>query len=285
MADRAASSNVDTNILAFLESVSESDGTEAISDAKFAQLPASEQVVVIEENQRIVALGVIARHNHPNGSSHWAVETVLESGLRFGAFERNLLEMTLSLVPIGAQMSVWSHRRSLDHTLSEAGFTVSRTLAYLTVDLPMNENDGTDTTRPFGRGDLSNIVSINGGAFGHHREAASLTIDDVAETLSCEGFSGEGLRVAESAGEMVGFCWTRVHPNGDGEIYRIAVDPSHQGRGIGMMLLRAGFSHLARTDAVTRGTLWVDTANKAAMAIYKNIGMVEERTNREFQRQ
>lgn len=285
MATSAANRPVAERIVSFLEGVSEADNTEAISDAKFGQISVPEQMVVIEEGDRVVAVGVIASHEGPDGSQHWAVETVLESGLRFAAFEDKLLDATLALVPGDAPMSVWSHRPSLDAALAHAGFTLSRTLAYLTLELPIAPGSGPDRTRSFRPSDVMRIVEINRAAFANHREAASLTIAEIEELLSREGFSDEGLRVEEISGEVVGFCWTRVHTNGDGEIYRIAVDPFHQGGGIGMTLLRAGFAHLSRSGTVTRGTLWVDTENSSAMAMYEHIGMVELRSNREFERQ
>ncbi len=73
-----------------------------------------------------------------------------------------------------------------------------------------------------------------------------------------------------------------IHPSGDGEIFRIAVDPQNQGRGLGIALLVAGFTYLAGRSDVQRGVLWVDAENKPALALYRSIGMTRDGSNREF---
>jgi mycothiol synthase len=91
-----------------------------------------------------------------------------------------------------------------------------------------------------------------------------------------------GLLIVEDADEILGFCWTRVHEGGEGEIFRIAVNPDNQGRGIGRALVLAGYDHLAQDELVSKGTLWVDVSNKAALGLYRQLGMQEIRFNREF---
>ena len=92
-----------------------------------------------------------------------------------------------------------------------------------------------------------------------------------------------GLLIVEDADGILGFCWTRFHERGEGEIFRIAVSPTNQGRGIGGALVLAGFDHLARTEHASKGTLWVDLSNTAALGLYRRLGMREVRFNREFE--
>jgi mycothiol synthase len=94
----------------------------------------------------------------------------------------------------------------------------------------------------------------------------------------------EAFLVLEKDGEILGFCWTRVHESGDGEIFRIAVRPESQGRGIGRGLVLAGFDYLAGGEDVSTGTLWVDTSNEVALRLYEGLGMAVAHVNREFEK-
>ncbi|MCL1599502.1 MAG: GNAT family N-acetyltransferase, partial [Actinomycetia bacterium] len=82
---------------------------------------------------------------------------------------------------------------------------------------------------------------------------------------------------------IVGFCWTRIHDNGDGEIYRIGVVPYRSGSGAGRALLSAGLAYLVGHDRVQRYVLWVDASNERAISLYRSVGMQTERTIREFE--
>jgi mycothiol synthase len=202
--------------------------------------------------------------------------------MQFPAFERAVLDATIAATPTAYPISVWSQRVSLDRALEDAGFAATRSLAFMAVDLPL-PNPGVEH-RSLIDGEWPAIVSINNDAFAAHREAASLTVDDARRIMGEPGFSEEGVRVVEIDEVPVAFCWTKVHPNGDGEVYRIATSPAHQGRGLGRQAVLAGFEWLARQPSVERGTLWVDEANDAALSLYRDLGMEILRRNREFTR-
>ena len=118
-------------------------------------------------------------------------------------------------------------------------------------------------------------------AFEGHTEAAALDVKELDGYRREPWFDSDGFFIAEGNG-VAGFCWTRVHPNGDGEIFRIAVDPEHQGSGVGMALLHAGFDYLTGRSDVERGVLWVDRTNSTAVSLYRSLGMERERSNTEF---
>jgi mycothiol synthase len=127
------------------------------------------------------------------------------------------------------------------------------------------------------------MIALNQATFADHREAGSLDTEEMSRYQSEPWFDADGIFIVEDQeGTAVGFCWTKVHPSGDGEIFRIAVDPQNQGRGLGVALLDAGFSYLAGQNDVQRGVLWVDAANKPALALYRSIGMTRDGSNREF---
>ncbi len=274
----------ETRITRFLDRIAAVDGSEPLSDAKLDQIDNNRQTLVVEEGDNIVAVAVVAQHEHADGSFHWAAESALEPGLRFAAFEERLLASTIALVPRDAPTSVWSHRPSLDRALLSVGFVVSRELAHYTVSLPLNRSADALEIRSYRDDDADAVVELNRDAFETHREATGLDSGELGRLLRVEGMGPRGFLIAEDDFGLVGFCWTRVHPNGDGEIYRIAVGPRSQGRGIGRSLVLGGFAFLAGEPAVARGTLWVDLGNESAVALYRSLGMEQDRVTREYER-
>jgi mycothiol synthase len=273
----------DPRIAPFLVKLTENDDFAALSEAKIGHLRDTRRTVVIEENDTVVAVGAIAEHRQADGSSHWSVETALEPGLRFAAFEDRLLASTIELVPDGQPVSVWSHRDSLDLALTRAGFIMVRELAHMATKIPVRSSGLYPTTRNFEGSDTENVINLNRVAFSTHREAASLDEAELQHLLGQAGMGPSGFIVIEEDDALLGFCWTRVHENGDGEIFRIAVSPQKQGAGLGRSLAVAGFDYLATQEGVSRGTLWVDLSNRPAVSLYENLGMTTTMINREFE--
>lgn len=272
----------DPRVHAFLAAIEAEDGYPGLSEAKMATLGDDRRTVVIAEGDDVVAVGVVARHAHADGSSHAAIETAVARSMAFPAFEGHVLSQALDTAPEGP-VSVWSRRVSLDRALETAGFAARRSLNHMAVDLPLAATTPGLADRSLDENEIDDLVRINNAAFASHREAGTLTTDDVHALREEPWFSLEGIRVL-GATELRAFCWTKVHPNGDGEIYRIAVDPAHQGQGLGREALYAGYRHLASIAEVQRGTLWVDAANTGAMRLYESIGMRIVTTNREFEK-
>jgi mycothiol synthase len=268
----------------FLDALTRHDGFAPFSDAKLPIEPDSGRVVTIAEGDSIAAMGTAASHTQSDGSLHWELETATHPGMRFPEFEAVLLESSLALVDGRESFSVWSRRSSFDAALERRGFERRRVLDLLVVDLPLSgdvEIPAGYRIRPFIARDVEAVVAVNRAAFTDHPEAGGLDTAEMQRYRSEPWFDAEGLLVAEHNG-IVGFCWTRVHRGGDGEIFRIAVDTAHQGKALGATLLKAGFSYLARRSDVERGVLWVDRSNTAAVALYRSFGMQQERSNSEF---
>jgi mycothiol synthase len=274
----------DIRIWTFLQKLAEIDGSAPLSDAKIESLRSEERMLVIEENDDVVAIGVTASHQQRDGAFHWSIETALDPGLRFAEFEKRLLTSSLALPPVGAPVSVWSHRASLDTALVDSGFTRVRELAHFSVALPLQHPRDALTTRMFNTRDTADVLRLNGSAFSSHREAASLDEPELRRLMTHKGMGSDGFLLVEEDEKIVGFCWTRVHSNGDGEIFRIAVKPEAQGRGLGRSMVLAGFDHLARQSGLSTGTLWVELSNTRAVALYRSIGMTQTYVNREFEK-
>ena len=83
------------------------------------------------------------------------------------------------------------------------------------------------------------LIEVNNLAFAGHPEDGNLTSVDLAARTTRPWFDAAGVFVARSKAQVVGFCWTKLHPERLGEVYVIAVSPTARDRQIGGVLLAA----------------------------------------------
>jgi mycothiol synthase len=91
--------------------------------------------------------------------------------------------------------------------------------------------------------------------------------------------SGFVLAERQPTGEparLVGFHWTKVHPDGTGEVYVIGLDPDEQGSGLAKPLLIAGLAHL-RAKGARSVILYVEADNEKAVGLYTKLGFTVDR--------
>ena len=119
--------------------------------------------------------------------------------------------------------------------------------------------------------DREAIVALNAKAFAHHPEQGRLTVPEFDDLTRQDWFDPAGLLIAKRGEEVAGFHWTKRHPNGLGEVYVIAVAPSHEGLGLGRELLRAGLDHLAYAGD-DRVQLYVEGDQERVVRMYRNAG-------------
>jgi mycothiol synthase len=153
---------------------------------------------------------------------------------------------------------LWQMRRSLHETLPE-----------------MAVPDGV-VLRSFRPGEDDEAwLDVNAHAFADHPEQGSMSADDLRRRMAEPWFDADGFIVAERAGAMVGFHWTKVHAGADhdpvGEVYVVGVDPGAQGLGLGRLLTLAGLWHL-RERGLDQVMLYVESDNAAAIAVYERLG-------------
>ncbi|TDQ05437.1 mycothiol synthase [Labedaea rhizosphaerae] len=124
--------------------------------------------------------------------------------------------------------------------------------------------------------DEAGMVAVNARAFDWHPEQGRLTVSDVVATEREAWFDPEGFFLAvDDQDEPVGFHWTKIHPDGVGEVYVVGVDPAAQGGGLGRALTAVGLRHL-RAAGAPAVILYVESDNKAALRLYRALGFVEE---------
>ncbi|NUP74836.1 MAG: mycothiol synthase [Sinomonas sp.] len=120
-------------------------------------------------------------------------------------------------------------------------------------------------------------LAANHAAFAHHPEQGSLRRSDLEARMAEPWFDPAGFFLAVDGDDrIVGFHWTKVHPaHGEhraiGEVYVVGVDPSAQGRGLGMALTRTGIDYL-HSKGLKTIMLYTDAGNAAAVALYRKLG-------------
>ncbi|MEU6242831.1 mycothiol synthase [Streptomyces sp. NPDC047024] len=194
---------------------------------------------------------------------------------------------TALLAASGKRLRVWAHggHPAARHLAQVLGLTLFRELRQMRrpltgLELPDPVLPEGVTVRAFVPGqDETAWLAVNAAAFAHHPEQGSLTERDLADREAEPWFDPAGFFLAERGGELVGFHWTKTHPEeGLGEVYVLGVRPGSQGGGLGKSLTTIGLRHLAAQGLPT-AMLYVDADNKAAVSVYERLGFTTHETD------
>lgn len=142
------------------------------------------------------------------------------------------------------------------------------------------------TVRRFVPGvDEAAVVRVNNRAFSWHPEQGRWDTSDLTVREAQPWFEPEGFLLAvDRQDRLLAFHWTKVHPDGVGEVYVIGVDPDAQGTGLGGALTAVGLEHL-RQRGVAEVMLYVESDNAAALRTYRKLGFTRHHTDVEFLRE
>ncbi|AUH42338.1 mycothiol synthase [Streptomyces sp. CMB-StM0423] len=195
------------------------------------------------------------------------------------------------LTESGQRMRLWAHggHPAARHLAQLLGLTLFRELRQLRMPLDGYAGEGAPeprlpagvTVRTFRPGeDDAEWLALNAAAFAHHPEQGSLTQADLDDRMAEPWFDPRGFFLAERAGKLVGFHWTKVHSAEHlGEVYVLGVHPDAQGGGLGKALTTIGLRHLAYDRSMPTAMLYVDADNTPAVVVYEGMGFSTHETD------
>jgi mycothiol synthase len=234
------------------------------------------------DDERTLDFGLVVRPDHRDGE---APLRLLEAGIEYA---RSVDADGVSLWVFGADVDS-------DALAAAAGLETERELWQMRVPLPLASSPKWPpgiVVRTFVPGDDDEAwLAVNNAAFVADPDQSGWTTADLASRVAEPWFDPDGFLIADDAGAIAGFCWTKVHPaepphepRALGEIYVIGVDPGHQGLGLGRALVLAGLAYLHDVRRIEVGMLFVDAANAPAVGLYRALGFVTSRIDRSYGR-
>lgn len=187
----------------------------------------------------------------------------------------------------GGDLRLWSHGDLAAASGLAAAAGLQRVRALWQMRRPLREPTAEPrlpagvTVRTFRPGqDEDAWVAVNHAAFAHHPEQGTWTRADIEVREQEPWFDPAGFFLAERAGQLAGFHWTKVHtdPEPIGEVYVVGVHPREQGTGLGRALTLIGLRYL-RDRGLPAVMLYVDESNAAAIALYLRLGFTHWHTD------
>lgn len=271
-------------VRALIGETAHSDGVAAVSEQFQLRLddPAGTALVrhvVHTTAGELDGYAVADRASPPSG------ELVVAAGARRRGIATELLRTLRSAT--GEPLHLWAHG-DLPAARAFAAAVGAREIRSLLelrrpagpVDVPATA-DGV-SVRTFRPGvDDAAWLEVNAAAFATHPEQGRMTQRDLAERMAEPWFDPAGFFIAERAGRIVGFHWTKVHGPDLGEVYVVGVHPDAQGLGLGKLLTAAGLAHLARAG-VPEISLFVDGDNTTAVSLYSGLGFTRYRADTQW---
>lgn len=276
---------------ALLDAATSADGVAPISEQVLLDLagsaPTGRNLLAREDSGELLGFAhaqAVAAGDGPRPVLD--AEAVVAPEARGRGFGRALLE---ALAQDEHLVRIWSHG---DHPAARAlgtrlGYRVVRELQQLR--RPVNRPDAPAlpepelpvgaTLRTFRPGaDDAAWLKLNARAFSWHPEQGRMSQPDLDARKAEPWFDPAGFLIAEKDGRMAGFHWTKVHPEGPGEVYAVGVDPDLHGGGLGSALTLAGLRHLAGLGLDTV-LLYVESDNLPALKVYHRLGFTLHTTD------
>ena len=249
------------------------DGAPPLNDAAVAVLHRPDSGA---RHVQLRADGTLVGYAQLDGS---AGSVVVHPDYRRRGLGTRLVRDLLAHATRGLQLWAVGNSPAAQALAAATGLTAERTLLIMRrpTDLPLAPaRFGTGiTVRTFQPGsDDADWLALNARAFQDHPEQGSLTQVDLDLRMAEPWFDPTGFFLAVEAGALVGFHWTKQHPDRLGEVYVLGVDPAAGGRGLGRALLTIGLEHLRdRGDLAVQ--LYVEADHAGAVGLYQASGFAE----------
>jgi mycothiol synthase len=274
--------------LALLAAADAADGFHAVSEAAMLRLrpgtsaPAGLHLLARNAEGTLVGYAAVDEHSERR-TAEFAVHPEHRCLGVGGAMLAALLDRA------GGPLWLWAHGEHPGalRLVQHAGLVSRRALYQLRRGLadpipPRRVPDGV-ALRSFVPGeDEAAVVRVNKRAFAWHPEQSRLDTSELRLLETQPWFDPKGFLLAvDPAARLLGFHWTKMHPDGLGEVYVLAVDPDAQGTGLGSALTVAGLAYL-RERGAPAAMLYVDSDNAPALATYHRLGFTHHHTDVEF---
>jgi ribosomal protein S18 acetylase RimI-like enzyme len=138
---------------------------------------------------------------------------------------------------------------------------------------------GTGPREHIATGDREDILTVINRVFEGHPENGNWSMSDLQERMDQDWYDPRGLLVHRVDGVVRAFCWTKIHPDGVGEIYLLAVDPGYSGLGLGRALTMSGLDYLREVAECQEAIVYTAEDNKVARSLYEGLGFGVDRVD------
>ena len=280
------------SVLSLIKAAHDFDGTPAIAEHVLLHLrhggDKSDSHLVIEENKEVIAYAHLDTTDLVAGPSVEAVVHPQHRGKGLGAL---ILKEAIKIC--GDKTRIWSHGDLPAAKAIAASLKLERLWSNLLMSKSLGEIQPVISKYPirtFIPGlDNQAFLALNNNVFANYPDQGGWSEDDLKVRVNESWFDDKGFFVAEDKGELIGFCWTKIHgahthshTGGDddhghealGEIYVLAVKPDYKGQGVGRDLTITGLNYL-KYQGLNNVMLYVGVENKPAFILYKSLGFNE----------
>ena len=278
--------------MALIKAAHDFDGTPAIAEHVLLHLrhggDKSDSHLVIEENKEVIAYAHLDTTDLVAGPSVEAVVHPQHRGKGLGAL---ILKEAIKIC--GDRTRIWSHGDLPAAKAIAASLKLERVWSNLLMSKSLGEIQPVTSNYPIRTFipslDNQSFLALNNKVFADYPDQGGWSEDDLKVRLNEDWFEKEGFFVSEDEGQLIGFCWTKIHgahthshTGGDddhghealGEIYVLAVNPDYKGQGIGRDLTITGLNYL-KYQGLNNVMLYVGVENKPAFKLYKSLGFNE----------
>lgn len=265
-----------------IDAATEFDGVAPVGEQVLRELGHDRTAHLLSAGPAGAVVGYLNLHPQRDGEAAMAELVVHPRARRRGV---GSAMARAALVKSGGSNRFWAHGtlEPARATAAALGLAPVRELLQMRRslrDLPAPAPDvpGVQIRTYAGPDDDAELLRVNNAAFAHHPEQGGWTEAEVAERRGEPWFDPAGLFLAfDRDGALLGFHWTKIHQDrpGLGEVYVVGVDPSAQGRGLGVALTAVGVESLAhRLAGAAEPTvlLYVESDNAAAVRTYERLG-------------
>lgn len=280
------------SVLALIKAAHDFDGTPPIAEHVLLHLrhggDKSDSHIVFEGDNQVIAYAHLDTTDLVAGPS---VEAVVHPHHRGKGLGSLILKEAIKVC--GDKTRIWSHGDLPAAKAIAESLKLERLWSNLLMSKSLGDIQPVKSKYPIRTfiPDIDNqaFLSLNNKVFANYPDQGGWSEDDLKVRLNESWFDEKGFFVAEEKGELIGFCWTKIHGahthshNGEdddhghdalGEIYVLAVNPDYKGQGMGRDLTITGLNYL-KYQGLNNVMLYVGVENKPAFNLYKSLGFNE----------